>query len=143
MAQTTGQISAKDVKLTLSTTDISGSSNKIEIKPKLDAGRTATFDGSWKIATSGKFEFDITMDVVYTETGSEAMDKIWTAFIAGAAVAFTASPKGGSVGEWEFSGNIIITDAPISLDGKSGDPVLVTVNAIGSGTLTKAAVAST
>ncbi len=143
MTQTTGAISAKNVKITLASQDISGSSNKVELSPELESGDTFTFDGDWRIVTAGKLKWAGKFSVVYTETTNEGADKVWAAFIAGAPVALTVSPKGGSTGDWQFSGNILITKAPIELDGTKGDPVLMEAEFEGTGTLTKAAIATT
>lgn len=143
MAQTTGQISAKDVKLTLNSKDISGSSNYIEMTPKRKIGKTGTFDGDWELAATGKMSWEGTIKVVYTETTDEGADVAYDAFEAGVPVAMTASPKGGSTGDWEFSGNILISEAPFKFDGTSEDPVMVEFPFVGTGALTKAAVATT
>ncbi len=143
MTQTTGQISAKDMKLTLNAKDISGSSNYIEITPKRKTGKTATFDGDWELTATGKMSWEGNIKVVYTETTDEGADVSWNAFIAGAPIALAASPKGGSTGDWEFSGNIIITEAPVKFDGTSEDPVMVEFPFTGTGALTKAAIATT
>lgn len=144
MTQTAGAISAKDVKVELSSQDISGSSNKVELSPELESGDTYTFDGDWRLVLGGKLKWAGKLTAVYTEVTNEAVDKIWAAFIGQVPVALAVSPKGGTAGDWEFSGNILITKAPIQLDGtKSGDPVLMEVEFEGSGVLTKAAVATT
>jgi hypothetical protein len=143
MAQTTTQQSGRDVKVTLNSVDISGSSNSIEIKSKLKVGSAGTFDGDWLLKTPGKREWDGSLNAIYTETAGEAFATIWAAFTSGLAVALKVSPKGGGVGDWEFSGNVIISEAPIKIDADKADPMMIAVKFEGTGDLTKAAIATT
>ena len=142
MAQTTGQISAKDTKIELATTDISGSSNTVSLEPERAIGRAATFDGDYLLKVAGKIDWKGKIRAIYTETTDEATNVAYTAFESGAATALTVSPGGGGVGDWEWSGNIIITKAPIVLDSSSEDPVLMEFEFEGTGALTKAAVST-
>lgn len=142
MTQTTGQISAKDVSISLGTQDISGSSNKITLKPKRGSGRTFTFDGDWALLTAGKLEWSGAMELLYTEIASEALDKIWSALENGSTVSLSVSPKGGTAGDWSFVGDVLITEPELAFDGTSGDPVIVTCGFEGSGTLTKGVVST-
>ena len=141
MPQTTGQISAKDLRIILNSQDISGSSNKVEITPKRKVGGTATFDGDWELTTAGKLSWEGTIDVVYTEVASEGADVAYAAFEAGEPVSLEVTPKGGEVGDWEWSGDIVITEMPLVFDGTSEDPCMVSFPFRGSGALTKATVA--
>lgn len=143
MAQTTGAISAKDCRITLGTQDISGSSNNVTLTPSLDSGQSATFDGDWKLTTAGKLSWEISIEALYTETASEATEELWDALTGGTAVAIAIQPKGDSAGNWEFSGNVIITQVEMPFDGTSGDPVIVSAEGTGTGELTKSVVTTT
>ena len=59
------------------------------------------------------------------------------------AMPLAVSPKGGGVGDWEFSGNVIISEAPIKIDADKADPMMIAVKFDGTGDLTKAAIATT
>jgi len=142
MAQTTGGISAKDMYVTLATTNISGSSNKVTLTPTLQAGEFYTFDGDWRKVVGDKFSYSGVMRAVYTETADEAMEELYTAFEGATAVAFVAAPKGNTAGNWQWSGNVLITEAPIELEAGSGNAVMVEFSFEGDGTLTKATVAT-
>lgn len=142
MAQTTGGISAKDLYITLATTDISGSSNKVTLTPTLQVGEFYTFDGDWRKVVGDKFSYTITVRAVYTETASEAMETLYDAFEGATPVAFEVAPKGNTAGNWQWSGDILITEAPIELEAGSGNAVLVEFTGEGDGTLTKAAIST-
>lgn len=142
MAQTTGQISAKDCYVEVANQDISGSSNKVTLTPKLDTGETATFDGEWKLATAGKLSWEISIEALYTETANESLEEMWTALTGATAVAVTVIPKGNTAGNWSFTGNVIFNSLEMPFDGTSGDPVIVTLEGVGTGELTKSTVST-
>ena len=142
MAQTTGQISAKDCYISIAGQDVSGSSNKVTLTPKLDTGQTATFDGDWKLTTPGKLSWEIAIEMLYTETTDEALEELWTALTGASAVAVVINPKGNTAGNWTFTGNAIFGGMDMPFDGTSGDPVIVSAEGDGSGELTKSTVST-
>lgn len=142
MAQTTGAISAKDLYITLATTDISGSSNRVTLTPTLQAGEFYTFDGDWRKVVGDKFAWNGVVRAVYTETADEAMEELYTAFEGATSVALVIAPRGNTGGYWQWSGSVLITEAPIELEAGSGNAVMVEFSFAGDGTLTKATVAT-
>lgn len=142
MTQTTAAISAKDAYISVASQDVSGSSNKVTLTPTLQAGRFFTFDGDWGKVVGDKFTWAGTIRAVYTETSNEALEELYSAFEGAAAVALVVAPKGNTGGNWQWSGNVLITEAPIELECGSGNAVMVEVSFEGDGTLTKAAIAT-
>ena len=143
MTQTTGAISAKNLYFTLNTQDISGSSNKLDITPTLQASEFFTYGGAWRGVVGDKFAFSGTFRAMYTEGATEAFEVAYTAFKAGVPVAFTAAPKGNTVSNKEFSGSILITEAPLSFEAGSGNAVMVEFSFEGNGELADAAIVTT
>lgn len=143
MAQTTGAINAKNLKIELNSQNISGSSNNVSLNPVMESGGFYTFDGNWRKVLGGKFHWSGNIRAVYTEETNEALDVIWTAFRAGVPVALTASPAGGNTGDWEWSGDVLLTEPPLQMDGGDANPILVEVSFEGDGELSKAAIATT
>jgi hypothetical protein len=79
MGQTTTAINTVDAVVELSTdavtwTNISGSTNKVEVSPQTaDSGMAASLEGQYKIVRAGKYNpVDITVTVLFTETAGEA-----------------------------------------------------------------------
>lgn len=78
MPQTLTAMNTVDAVVELSTdgttwTNVSGSSNKVEVSPQTaDSGMAATLEGQYKIVRAGKYNpVDITFTGLYTETTSE------------------------------------------------------------------------
>ena len=143
MAQSTTVISAKDCEIQVddgvggSLTDISGSSNHVEINMEQIAGEYYTFDGDWRAVQAGKKKWSGTVNACYSETDGEAFDVMWTDFAAAGSVSISISPAGGTSGDWEWTGEVLFTTAPVVLDAAGADPILVDFNFEGDGTLTK------
>jgi hypothetical protein len=77
--QTTTAINVVDAVVELSTngtswTNVSGSTNKVEISPQTaDSGMAASLEGQYKIVRAGKYNpVDITVTILFTETAAEA-----------------------------------------------------------------------
>ena len=138
MTQTTGQISARDCRISVDSQDISGSANNVKLTTTLDTEQTATFDGDWKLTTAGKLSWEISIEALYTEVTSEALDKIWAALKGAEPKEIVVTPKGGSAGDWTFTGNVIFNSVEIPFDGTAGDPVIITAKGAGTGELVKA-----
>lgn len=77
MPQTTGAINVVDAVVEVSTngttwTDISGSTNKVEVSPQTaDSGMAATLEGNYKIVRAGKYNpVELTVTILYTEASA-------------------------------------------------------------------------
>lgn len=103
MAQTTGAISFKDVKIELSTdgvswTDASGHANNIKLGGgDINTGEYFTASGNTAILKAGKQKpLKVTIEVAYTETASEPWDMANTAYSNVSPLYARWSPKGGN-----------------------------------------------
>ncbi len=134
MAQTTGAISFKDVKVEISPdnsvwTDISGFASTITV----DGGERATgvkytFDGDTAILRSAKRgPLTITTNIAYTEGASDPTEVIRAIYEAGSDFYERWSPKGGDSTEFLYTSDAGVVKSPLypSGDAESGDPVMV------------------
>lgn len=81
MPQTTTAVNVTDAQIEVSIngmawTNISGSTNKVEITPQTaDSGMAASLEGKYKIVRAGKWNpVELTFTIFYTETANEAYD---------------------------------------------------------------------
>jgi len=137
MAQTTGAVSGSNGKVTLDGVDISGSKNKISIKMTKAIGKTHTFQGAGSIGVAGKEDGNGVFSAIYTEVSGEAIDKLYTAWKNGAAMALVGTPKGGSTGDWTWACNILLKDFSVEFDANSPGPMKVDWNFEVIGEITK------
>jgi hypothetical protein len=136
MAQTTGAISFKAVKVeicatgTSTWTDISGTSNKVSVSgPDRASGEAYTAAGDNPILTAGKLgPVEVTVDSVYSEVTGEAFKVLWDLHVAvgGSDIWARWTPKGTTTGDYRFtSGKGIITKCPPPQgDVGDGKPVM-------------------
>lgn len=118
-------------------TNISGSTNKVEVEPQVvDSGMAATLEGQFKIVRSGKKNpVEATITILYTETTGEGMAIVQgQRNVPGNPLWFRYTP-GGYNGETRYkaadsNGNTAparIIEYPIpSADAESAGPTLVT-----------------
>lgn len=141
MAQTTGAISGKDLKIEVSSdgstwTNISGSANSVNPGEQTRmTGETYTGDGAGAIITSGKREpMEVEVRIVYTETSGEAFATVKARHeSADGSMYLRYSPKGGQTGEYQYTsatGDGVAAAGIVSgftypeTDAGSGDPIL-------------------
>lgn len=112
MAQTTGGMNSVNGKVELSTdgiptwTDISGFLNMVDPGQGVrQTGDVFTADGDTPIIGAGKRErLTLTVNIVYTEGGSDPFKTIQTAFENGDVdIQLRWSPNGGGVGDYQFT----------------------------------------
>lgn len=140
MAQTTTQISAVDAKIEVSAngsawTDVSGSTNKVDIGPQDRAvGFAFTFDGDGAVLTNGKRQpVDVTVTAIYTETASTEAFEVVRALHetengADVYVRWTPISETATAGHGIYStgkGKLKSFQYP-PVDAASGDPIMVT-----------------
>jgi len=140
MAQTTGAVSGSNGKVTALGIDISGSKNKISIRMSKAIGKTHTFAGAGAVGVVGKEDGNGVLSVVYTEVPGEAQDRLYTAWKNGTVVPLVGSPKGGSVGDWNWSVAVLLKDWPLEFDANSPGPMKVDWNFEVIGEIVKGAV---
>lgn len=142
MPQTTTAMNTVEAVVEVSTngtswTNISGSTNKVEVSPQtVDSGMAATLEGQYKIVRSGKKNpVEITVTILYTETASEAATILeGQRSVAGNPLYFRYTP-GGYNGDYRWkaadsNGNTVparVTEFPfVSADAENGGPALMT-----------------
>lgn len=134
MAQTTGAISFKDVKIEVSTdgnswTDISGFANNIKLKGfTRNTGEYYTASGDTAILKAGKRKpGTITIECAYTEGAAEPYAIFDTAYSTPSDVYARWSPKGGSTGQKRFTSSVGIVSEPVYAVGdvEKGDIVKI------------------
>ena len=113
MAQTTGAMNGSVFTLTMQTggtgaySDIAGSSQAIEM-PELErfTGEAYTPDADTGIVVFGKQKpFDLVVNVIYTESASEAYHLVYDAFINKTLVSLKWQPGGSTAGNDTFTTN--------------------------------------
>jgi len=133
MAQTTGQISFKDVKLEISPdnsvwTDISGFSASVTVAGgERITGKAFTFDGDVPLQGVGKREMlTVTSSIVYTEGASDPTETIRAIYEAGSDFYKRWSPKGGDSAEFLYTtaAGVVMQPTYPSGEAGSGDPIM-------------------
>lgn len=149
MAQTTGQTTAYDLKLELSTngtvwTDASGSANKIEPSGgDREVSETSTFGGYPPIVSQGpKKSIEVKISALYTEVTGESWDVLRAAYEAGTPIYIRYSPKGGTIGSAQFTSGQGVVKTPVwpSADASDSKPMAFECTAVVPG-FTKTTVA--
>ena len=89
MAQTTTAVNGAAATISIKVAsaayaDISGSSQSVDaVTATVVTGEAYTFDGSYAILTTGKFEpVEVKVNIIYTETAAEAFIVAQAAFVA-------------------------------------------------------------
>lgn len=138
MAQTTGAVAQACGKVWYSTvggggpwTDISGQTSKVTPDPQTrNTGEAYTFTGSTAITKAGKrTPFNITFDIIYTESAAEAYKVVMTQFAGDCSgiIYMRWAPAGGEAGEDHIStGPAEIVSMPLpGMDASAGGPIMV------------------
>ncbi len=136
MAQTTGQITGKDLEIQLSTdgtnyTDYSGSTNAVEPSGgERSKGELHTFDTDYPLIATGKrAAVTVKIKVVYTEVSGEAADTLHGYYVNDTPVYLRFRPRGTAATRWQFTGGpgYITTMVAPQLDAGNGEPVAVSM----------------
>ncbi len=122
-----------------SETDISGQSNKASLAPAKAINDVTPFGVEWKAKMSGLKDWKGSLQIFYNEEASEAMLLLWAAFTGSSESALKLSPKGGSVGNYQWSGNVHVGEVSHEA-APDGGPIAVSVSFEGTGTLSFAAI---
>lgn len=149
MAQTTGAISFKACKVETSPdnsdwTDRSGFASAVSIDggERITATK-ATFDGDTLILRSAKrATLTITVNLVYTEGGSDPTEEIRAIYEAGSDFYVRWSPKGGDSAEFLYTTDAGVVKQPLYPGGEAESPDIVMANLVlETPAVTKSAVA--
>jgi len=119
--------------------DISGQSNKVGLSPSKSADDVTPFGVNWKAKMAGIRDWKGSLQVFYNEEASEAFKLLWDAFNSNSSYSLKLSPKGGDATEWQWSGNVIVTECPHEA-APDGGPIAASISFEGTGTLAYAAI---
>lgn len=132
MAQTTTSINACDVAIWLdnasgTATDISGSSNKVEIPLTQEIGEARTFQNDYKLRAACGRDGAFNLTVIYTTTSDEALDILrdWyfsTASKTARTIAVYVPDK--NVGSDHYSAEVLLQELNIPLDPSEPGPAI-------------------
>lgn len=134
MAQTTGAMSGSAATISYQSggtgtyTDISGSSQSVDVVSLTKmTGEAYTFDGSYAVLTVGKNEpVEVVVNVLYTDTTTEAYQTMLTAFEQGTLISLKWVPGGATAGADTYTtsaGQITAIDLP-AIDASSAGPIM-------------------
>lgn len=141
MAQTTTDINACDAGVWLDNaagtlTDISGSSNQVNITLTLTSGMTRTFASKWPRRKVCPKDAKVALQIVYSTAADEGADLLKDWFFAsdpGARTLKIYLPD-KNVGSDVFSGEFVIDgDISIPVTAGSADPIVISVTLAVSG----------
>jgi hypothetical protein len=134
MAQTTGAVNGAAATISIYSSsayvDISGSSQSVDVvNATVTTGEAYTFDGNYAITTVGKYEpVEVTVNIVYSETASEAFQLARAIFEARTATQIKWLPLGAASGADQYEtktvGYITAFDYP-PIDASSAGPIMV------------------
>jgi hypothetical protein len=151
MAQTTTHISACDVAIWVDNnagtpTDISGSTNSVNLTISATAEQMRTFGSRWPVRKSCPLDSNIEITVVYSTANDEGMDLIkeWV-FGANPGEARTVSVyvPDKNVGSDRYYGEFVLDgDIEIPLEAGNAEPVSVTLPLSITGALSQTAAST-
>lgn len=135
MTQTTTAIIATDVVVQIDKTgdvltDISGSSNKLEMTYENTIAEGATFGSLWLIRKVTGKDAPLTLTIIYSTASDEAWDIAKDWFFGGddSARSVQIDVPDSTAGNDRFSGEYILENASVSPEPRSSDLVMVTLS---------------
>jgi hypothetical protein len=150
MAQTTTAINACDVSVWLDNaagvlTDISGSSNKLDMNFDHEIGEYRAFQGKWPGRLCCGKDAAFTLDVIYSSTATEglALLRDWY-FTAGAACKRTMHVyiPTKNVGADYYAMEVVLKNLKFAADRGVPGPIMVSAQLLPSGDVTLSTVAT-
>ena len=149
MAQSTTAINACDASIWLdddagSLTDISGSSNQLDVNFDHDIGQYTSFQAKWPERLECGKDASFTLQVIYTTAEDEAFDiiKQWFFNTAPGKRTFTFYFPDKNIGSDKFSCEARIQNMSFTGTGGEADPIIVTVTLLPSGEVTHTTAAT-
>lgn len=129
-------------KVTLNANDLSGQSNAVSLSPTRAVDDATAFGMTTKEKSPGIRDWKGSIKAFLTVGATEALQTAWAAYTGEAAVALTLSPEGGATGDWQWSGNVIVSEVSHEAS-PDGGLVAITINFEGTGTLAGATISGT
>lgn len=121
-----------------SPTDISGSSNRVELSLEHGVGEFRPFSTQWKSRVVVGKDVGVTLNVIYSTTADEALDILKDWFFGGddSARTLTIQVPDGSPGSDQYEGEFVLMSAPIGLDSEADEVVMVSAELRSHGEVT-------
>lgn len=142
MAASTTVLNAKDARITLDGHDISGTANQVELSMEFAVGEFYVFDDDWRQVLGGKRQWNVTIQVAYSETDDEGMDVLYDAWLARTPRPIEIMANTAGVGDWQWTGEVLVPNPNIPLTADDANPILVSVDCPANGELTRTTLAS-
>lgn len=147
MTQTTTAIVATNVVVSLDNaagvlTDISGSSNKVELGPKNGVAETRVFGSQWMLRGVVGKDVDVSLDCVYTTAAAEGAQLLEGWFYGGVDTArsLQIDVPDSDPGSFRYTGEFVLSDYSSSYDATADEWVMVSAKLLPTGAVTKATI---
>lgn len=110
-----------------SPTDISGSSNRVELSLEHGVGEFRPFSTQWKSRVVVGKDVGVTLNIVCSTATDEAFDILKNWYFGGddSARTLTIQVPDGSPGSDQYEGEFVLMSAPVSLDAEADEVVMV------------------
>lgn len=149
MAQTTTAVNACDVAIwldsgTLTPTDISGSSNNVDMDFDQEIGEYRTFGSRWPVRLECGKDAAFTLNIIYSTAADEALDILKTWYFASSPGNRTLSVyiPDKNVGSDHFQGECKIASLSWTAGSDEAGPIMVTANLLPDGEVTLSTLAT-
>lgn len=140
MAQTTTKVNACDVSIWLDNaagtlTDISGSSNGVDMEFTREIGELRTYQSKWPVRMGCGKDVSITLRAIYSTAADEAADILRNWFFASdpGSRTFHIYVPDKNVGSDHYYGEVTIGDMSFSPDPTEPGPILIEANLMADG----------
>ena len=110
-----------------SPTDISGSSNRVELSLEHGVGEFRPFSTQWKSRVVVGKDVGVTLNIIYSTATDEALDILKNWFFGGddSARTLTIQVPDGSPGSDQYEGEFVLMSAPVGLGAEDDEVVMV------------------
>ena len=149
MALTTTAVSACNVSIWLDNatsvaTDISGSSNSVDLEFTLNLGEVNAFQNQWPVRQECGKDASISLEILYTETAEEAFDiiKDWYFAANPGARQLTIYIPDKNVGSDKYECQARLESFSFTAESGEPNPIMVSVSLKPDGELTHSDVAT-
>ena len=110
-----------------SPTDISGSSNRVELSLEHGVGEFRPFSTQWKSRVVVGKDVGVTLNIIYSTATDEALDILKNWFFGGddSARTLTIQVPDGNPGSDQYQGEFVLMSAPVGLGAEDDEVVMV------------------
>lgn len=149
MTQTTSYVNACDASVWLDNaagtlTDISGSSNNVQMEFTQIIGELSTYQQKWPVRLSCRKDATFTLTAVYSTAADESIDILnnWFFATTPGLRTFTVYVPSKNVGSDKYSGEAVLESLSIPVNADEASPIPVTAVLRPSGAWTYSGVAT-